>query len=184
MLAHLAVLAAEGAEKSGEVTNPVLPDNVGELFWGAIAFFSLWILMRYVCLPPLLRVRAQREQQIQADREAAAAAETAAEQVRRDYDATLAEARTEASRIIETARNAAEEQRAAKVATVDTEVAAEKQAAMAELDHARAAALGQLQGAVTDLAVTAASKVVQAPLDAESHRDTVEGYVRRSGGQR
>ena len=71
-------------------------------------FFGLWILMRYVCLPPLLRIRAQREQQVQADREAAATAETQAEQVRRDYDATIAEARAEAARIIEAARTEAE----------------------------------------------------------------------------
>lgn len=183
MLAHLAVLAADAAETQ-ETINPVVPDNVGEIFWGALSFFLLWILMRYVCLPPLLRVRAQREQQVQADREAAVAAESAAEQVRRDYEATLAEARAEAARIVEAARNAAEEQRSAKVAAADAEIAAEKQSAMAELDQERAAALAQLQGAVTDLAVTAAGKVVQAPLDPDSHRDTVEGYVRRSGGQR
>ena len=71
MLAHLAVLAAEG----GETINPVVPDEIGEIVWGAIGFFGLWILMRYVCLPPLLRIRAQREQQIQADREAAGGGE-------------------------------------------------------------------------------------------------------------
>jgi F-type H+-transporting ATPase subunit b len=182
MLARLSLLAAEGG--GGETINPVVPDNLGEIFWGAIAFFGLWILMRYVCLPPLLRVRAQRDQQVQSDREAAAAAETQAVQVRRDYEATLGEARAEASRIIEEARAAAEASRSAKVAAADAEIATEKQAAMAELEESRAAALGQLQGAVTDLAVTAASKVVQTPLDPSAHRRTVEDYVQRSGGTR
>lgn len=180
MLAHLSVLAAEGASKS---INPVVPDNKGELFWGAVFFFSLWILMRYVCLPPLLRVRAQRDAQVQADREAAETASTQAEQVRRDYDATIAEARTEAARVLEEARTAAEQERSRKVAAVDADLAAERQAAMAELDRQRSAALGELTGDVADLAVAAASKVVQAPLDPAAHRGTVDDYVNRSGGQ-
>lgn len=181
MLAHLSVLAAE----SGEATvNPVVPDNLGEIFWGATFFFLLWILMRYVCLPPLLRVREQREQQIQADREAAAAAEAAAEQVRRDYEATIGEARTEASQLIEAARAEAEAERGRQVAAVETELAEQRQAAMAELDTARAEALGRIRGDVADLAVTAASKVVQEPLDPAAHRATVDEYVNRSGGER
>ena len=84
----------------------------------------------------------------------------------------------------EEARAAAEATRGQKVAGVETEIAAERQAAMAELDAERAAALGQLSGDVADLAVAAASKVVQAPLDAASHRSTVDDYVNRSGGPR
>ncbi len=182
MLAQLSVLAAETAE-SAEKINPVVPDVVGEIFWGAVFFFLLWILMRYVCLPPLLRVRAQRDAQVQADNEAAEAASAQAEQVRRDYDATIGEARGEASRVLEEARAAAEAQRSQRVAAVETEISAERQAAMAELEQERAAALGQLTGDVADLAVSAASKVVQAPLDAAVHRATVDEYVNRSGGK-
>ncbi len=178
MLAHLSVLAAESSDK----INPVVPDTIGEIFWGAVFFFGLWILMRYVCLPPLLRVRNQREQQVQADNEAAAAAESQAEQVRRDYEATLGEARTEAGRILEEARAAADERRGQQVAAVEAELAEERQGAMAELDRERAAALGQLKGDVADLAVSAASKVVQTPLDPASHRATVDDYVNRASG--
>ena len=179
MLAHLSVLAAESSDK----INPVVPDTIGEIFWGAVFFFLLWILMRYVCLPPLLRVRAQREQQVQADNEAAAAAEAQAEQVRRDYEATLGEARGQAGRIMEEARAAADHRRGEEVAVVEAELAQERQGAMAELETARAAALGELKGDVTELAVSAASKVVQAPLDPATHRATVDEYVNRAGGR-
>jgi F-type H+-transporting ATPase subunit b len=180
MLAQLSVLAAEGSQK----INPVVPDTVGEIFWGAVFFFGLWILMRYVCLPPLLRVRAQRDQQVQADNEAAAAAEAQAEQVRRDYDATLGEARAEASRILEEARAAADQRRGQEVSVVETELAEQRQTAMAELDQQRGSALGELKGDVAELAVSAASKVVQAPLDPATHRATVDEYVNRASGSR
>ena len=37
MLAHLAVLAAEKAD----TINPVVPDEIGEIVWGAIGFFGV-----------------------------------------------------------------------------------------------------------------------------------------------
>ncbi|MEI2698330.1 MAG: ATP synthase F0 subunit B [Microthrixaceae bacterium] len=147
MLAHLSVLAAEVAEAK-ESINPVVPDELGEIFWGAVGFFSLWILLRYVCLPPLMKVREQRAKQVLADEEAAAAAETQAEQVRRDYEATLAEARTEANQIVESARAAAEERRSEVLRGVEGEVAEQRQVAMAELDAAWGTALGQIKGQV------------------------------------
>ncbi len=183
MLAHLSVLAAEVAE-TAEVVNPVVPDEVGEIFWGAVGFFSLWILMRYVCLPPLMKAREQRAQQVLADQEAAAAAETQAEQVRRDYDATLGEARAEANRIVEEARLAAEARRAEAVRAVEAEIAEQRQAAMSELDAARAEALAQVRGEVAALAVSAASKVVQSDLDVAAHQATVDEFVNQSGTSR
>lgn len=180
MLALVSVLAAESAE----TINPVVPDEIGEIFWGAVGFFGLWILLRYVCLPPLMKIREERVQKVQADNEAAAAAETAAEQVRRDYDATLAEARAEANRIVEAARAASEAQRAEAVREAEAEVAEQRQAAIAELDTARAAALGQIREDVAQLAVSAASKVVQTDLDVAANRGTVDEYVNQASGNR
>ena len=177
MLASVLVLAAESDPTD---INPVVPDTIGEIFWGAVAFFSLWILMRYWLLPPLQRVREERRAKEIADLEAAEEAKTAAEQVRRDYDATIAEARAEASRILEEARAVAEEQRGAKVAAAESEVAEQRQAAMAELEAARAQAIQAMGGDVADLAVAAASKVVDSELDVGSHRSTVDSFVEES----
>ena len=183
MLALLSVLAADVAEPAAAV-NPVIPDDLGEIFWGAISFFGLWILLRYVCLPPLMKVREQRAQQVIADQEAAAQAETQAEQVRRDYDATIAEARAEASKIIEGRRAEAEQQRSAAIAAVESEVAAQRAEVIAELDTARSAALDQLKGDVAQLAVAAASKVVREDLDVNANQATVDEYVNQSGDSR
>jgi F-type H+-transporting ATPase subunit b len=174
MLASLLVLAAE---EDPTAINPVVPDELGEIFWGAVAFFSLWILMRYWLLPPLLRIREERQAKEIADLEAAESAKAHAEQVRRDYDATMAEARAEANRVLEEARAAAEAERGRVVAAAESEVAGQRQESMADLEAARARAIEAIGGDVADLAVTAASRVVDAPLDAEAHRSTVERYV-------
>lgn len=174
MLASLLVLAAE---EDPTTINPVVPDEIGEIFWGALAFFSLWILMRYWLLPPLMKIREERQAKEIADLEAAETAKVQAEQVRRDYDATLAEARSEAAHVLEEARAAAEAERGRVVTAAESEVAGQRQEAMSDLESARTQAIEAIGGDVADLAVTAASKVVDAPLDAEAHRSTVDSYV-------
>ena len=182
MLATLSVLAQE-AEEAHETVNPVLPE-MSELLWGLIFFLLLLVFMWVVCLPPIKKAMRQRDEQVQADREAAERARTEAEQVRRDYDATLTEARAEATRIVEEARQAADARRAEVIGAIDTEVAAARQAAMAEIEIQRSAALASLTGEVAGIATTAASKVVQRPLDAGAQRAVVDEYVNQSIGNR
>ena len=182
LFAAINLLAAEGGESAA--VNPVFPDSAGELVWGAIFFFLTWIMLRYVCLPPLLKAREDRELQVQSDYEAAAAAEAAAEQVRRDYETTISEARLQAARMVEEVRVTVDAERGRQVLAVEQEIAEQRQAAMAELDSARTAALGQIVGDVADLAAAAASKVVQAPVDAAAVRPAVDDVVQRSGGSK
>jgi len=178
MLATLSALLAEAAEKK-ETVNPVLP-TTNEIVYGAIFFVLLLVFMWAVCLPPIKKAMRQRDEQVQADLEAAERANAEAEQVRRDYDATLAEARAEAARIVEEARHAADVRRGELIGAVETEVAAKRQAALAELEAQRAAALGDLRDEVAGIAAQAASQVVQQPLDAAAQRSVVDEYVNQA----
>ena len=159
-----------------EPINPVAPD-LANMFWGAIWFFVLLILMYTVCLPPIRKAMRQREEQQLLDAEAAERAGQAAEQVRRDYDATLADARSMGARIVEEARAEADGERQAKLAVVEAELAAERQELMAELDSQRAAALSAMTPQVGELATAAASKVVQQPLDVSANQSVVDEFV-------
>lgn len=174
MPASLLVLLAE---EDLSAINPVVPDEIGEIFWGALAFFALWILMRYWLLPPLMKVREQRRAKEIEDLQAAEGAKVAAEQVRRDYDATLAEARTRAAEVLEEARSVAEAARSRAVGAAEAEVASQRQVSMVELEAARVSAINRMGPDVVDLAVAGASKVVDAPLDVSTHRGAVESYV-------
>lgn len=180
MLATALSFLAEEAGHSEEVANPVLP-VLPEVVWGAIAFFLLLILMNAVLLPPLRQAMQRRSEQLRSDEEAAEKAVVAAEQVRRDYDATLAEARAEAARIVEAARVDAEAIRAEKVRVATDEVAAERQAALAELETERANALGSMRTDIAQIAVAAASKVVGQPLDVAANQAVVDRHVTAAG---
>jgi F-type H+-transporting ATPase subunit b len=180
MLATLAVLA-QGAEE--KTVNPVLPTG-NELLWGGVFFALLLIFMWALCLPPIKKAMRRRDDEMQADREAAERARVEAVQVQRDYDVTLSEARVEAQRIVAEAHQAAEARRAEIIGAADAEVATLRQAAMAEIDQQRSAALSALTGEVNGIATEAASKVVQRQLDPSSHASIVDEFVNQSIGNR
>lgn len=175
MLATALSVLAEGGG-TGEVINPVLPENP-ELFWGAVFFFALLILMNAVCLPPVRKAMRQREEQVRSDQEAAERARQECEQLRRDYDATLAEARAEAARIVEEARSEADARRTELLRAAEDDVAGQRAEALASLEVERARALEGLVPQLSELAVGAASKVVGQQLDVASNRSVVESHV-------
>ena len=177
--AIVAVLGAGGAEASTEAVNPILPvDN--ELFWGGLMFIVLWALMKWVFLPPVLRTMEARADVIRGDLGAADEARAQAASESAAYDESLASARAEAVRIIEAARGEAEEERRRLVGAAEAEAAQVRAAAAAEVAQAKRDAMAQLRDGVEEVAVSAASAVVDRRLDPAAHRNLVQQYLDRA----
>ena len=163
----------EGEEKDDETVNPVLPTG-GDIVYAAIFFFALWAVMKYVLLPPVQKVRAERAAKITAARDAADNASADMGTAQADYDAALADARAEATAILEAARGEADAHRAQIVGAAEADAAALRDQAVAEVSGARSQAMGSLTGDVAEVAAGAASTILGRQVDASSARTIVE----------
>ncbi len=177
-LAGVDILAAEegegeAGEESEEVVNPVIPDG-SEMVYAAIFFAALWALMRYVLLPPVLKLRSEREEKMNADREAADRARATLGQVQMEYDAALAEARATADGIIDEARVEAAEYRATVLGEATEEISALRSDAATGLHESRVAAIDGMRGDVGEIAVSAASAVLGRPVDPASAQAAID----------
>lgn len=173
----LAADAEEGETAEEEAPpNPVLPEP-NHIIWALVSFMVLWALMQFVLLPPLLKSRAEREQKISADREAADKARQALVDVQADYDASLAEAQAEADGIVDAARNEAGEYRSNVLAEAQNEVAAEKSEVAGGLDESRNTALASMRSDVGDIAVAAASAVLGKDLDRSAQQGAIDAAI-------
>jgi F-type H+-transporting ATPase subunit b len=180
VIAYQILLAAEETVgESEETVNPILP-VANELFWGALCFFGLYALMKFVLLPPVLRVMAERDRRLREDREAVEASESGALEAQAAFDARIAEARAEANAIIGAARDEADAYRAARFGEANAELAALRSEATAEVLAAKSAALAQLRGGVASVAVSAASRVIGRDVDLSSELAAIEDYVNQS----
>ena len=177
--------AEEGEEgESGEAVeeappNPVLPE-LNHMAWALGSFLVLWGLMQFVLLPPLLKLRAEREEKVKADREAAQKATVALHTAQADYDASLASARAEADAIVDAAREEAGDYRANVMGEATNEIAELRASAAGGLDDSRDSAIASMRGDVGDIAVAAASAVLGKDLERGAQQGAIDSAL--SGG--
>ena len=142
-----------------DVPNPVLPAT-NEIFWSAIFFLLLWGLMKYVLLPPIRKLQAQRAQKLQDDRDAAQRAEEDLAKAQADYDTAFQAAREEANLLLDEARTRASDRRAELVGAAVADVSESRAAATREMSVARSEAVDSLRDQIRELAVDAAANVL------------------------
>jgi F-type H+-transporting ATPase subunit b len=164
-------IAAEGGIQ-------LFPDT-SELIWGLVAFLLLMAIMTKFVFPKLNEALEARRGAIEGKMEEADAKLTEAEEARRQYEASIADAKGEANRIIEEAKEAAEKVRADIVAKAESEAAAIVERARADVASERDRALQELRTQVGDISVQLASRIVERELDAATHVGLVDEYIQR-----
>jgi len=177
------ILDGNSPEECNEAPSPILP-AADELVWGSISFILLVILMRKFAYPAIKKGMEGRADRIRADLDAAENAKTEATGVLEGYRAELAGAKTEAGRIIEEARQAADALKKDQEARLQTELADIRARATADIEAAKVQAIADLKGEVAQLAVGAASVVVHKNLDAAAHTQLIEDYINQVSSSR
>jgi F-type H+-transporting ATPase subunit b len=176
-----ALLLAQEEPHEREGIDLVLPETA-ELVWGIICFAIVAFVMMRIALPRIREAIEAREQKIQGDLESAENAKSEAHKQLDDYKKQLAEARSEANRIIEEARSSAEEVRKDVIARSEKEAESIVARAQEQIQAERQRTVQELQRQIADLSIELAEKVVGRSLDGGSQRDLVDAYIREVAG--
>lgn len=173
-LVAMAILAAEESESGG--VDLVLPDPV-ELYAGIVAFGIVFYFIWKWAWPTINKTLEQRQAAMVALMEEAEKAKGAAESLLADYQAQLAESKTEANRIIEEARATAEQIKADALGKA--EASAEQILAKAREEAAadKARALSEARTEVGDISVDLAGKIIGESLVPSAHQDLIDRYL-------
>ena len=166
-----------------EAPSPILP-AADELLWGSISFVILFALMRKFAYPAIKQGMEARSERIRADLSAAEAAKAEAVDVLDKYRADLADAKSEAGRIIEAARQAADGLKRDQETRLQAELAELRSKAAADIDAAKVQAIADLRGEVAQLAIGAAEVVVSKNLDQATQVQLIEDYINQVANQR
>ena len=164
-------LAQSGSE------NPLVP-NAAELITGLIAFFIVFGLLAKLILPRAQAMLEQRTEAIEGGLKRAEEAQTEANRLLDQYRAQLSEARHEAARL----REEAKEQGAQIKAELREQGEAEKQrlvdSARSQIAADRQQALASLRAEVGSLSVELASRIVGESLEDDARqRRTVDRFL-------
>jgi F-type H+-transporting ATPase subunit b len=166
-----------------EAPSPILPAT-DELVWSVISFTLLFILLAKFGYPAIKKGMAARTERIRADLDAAEGAKAEAVGVLDQYRADLADAKAEAGRIIDAARQAADALKRDQETRLQAELAELRGKAAADVEAAKVQAIADLRGEVAQLAIGAAEVVVGHSLDQATQVQLIEDYINQVASQR
>jgi F-type H+-transporting ATPase subunit b len=160
--------------------SPLTPEP-NEIIWGSLAFLVLLVAMWKWGVPAIKNMEEARETRIRNDLEAAEKTRLDVEAEKATYDAQLADARNEAGRIIDEARQAAETVRRDLIARAEEEANDVRARAQADIANQRTQAMSQLRTDVAALSIDLAGRIVERNLDNDTNRQLVDSFIDQVG---
>jgi F-type H+-transporting ATPase subunit b len=163
--------------------SPILPAS-NEIIWGAISFVILFYVLARFAYPGIKKGMDARADRIRNSLDEAERTRAEAQTILDEYQRQLADARSEAARVIEEARQAADAMRRELMAKAEAEAAEARQRAQADIQASVERATADLRAQMAQLSVEAAEMVVRNTIkDRDTQIQLVEDYINRVGAQ-
>ncbi|HEV7766774.1 MAG TPA: F0F1 ATP synthase subunit B, partial [Thermoanaerobaculia bacterium] len=165
------------AQEADAPKGGLLTPSGGLMLWTLVIFIVVLFILSKFAYPKILEAVEAREKSLsdaiaaaKKDREEAAA-------LLAEHQKQLAATRDEAQKIVSDARAAGEKVRADVIEQAHKEQQTMLERARAEIVSEKDKALAELRKQTVELAVRAASKVIERNLDVESNRAVVESFL-------
>ena len=189
LLAALSFVAASSAVAwAQEAASPppgegsqIPPTDWGLQIWTLVAFVVLLVLLAKFAFKPIAQALDRRGETIKKSIEEAEKQRAEARKLMDDYQKQLADARNEAGKIIEEAREIGECVRKEVVDKANAEASAGVQRAQEEIQRQKEKGIQEMKDTVAALSVQIASRVIEKELDEASHRQLVENLIKDLG---
>lgn len=152
---------ASGAEYAADAAFPPFDPTyfASQLFWAALSFFALYIILSRFVLPRIGGAIEERRDRIADDLDTAAQMKAQADETVATYEKSLADARAKAHAVAAEAKAVADAEIAEATRDADAELDAKLDAAEVKIREARDAALGEVRTIASAAAIAAASRL-------------------------
>ncbi len=171
MLNSLVILAL--ASEGGSLIDV----NPGLIFWTAITFILLLLILKKLAWKPILSALSQREDAIKDSLEKAEKAKEEAQKILQENRASIAKAEEESKKIIEQSRAYADKLKEEMLK--DSKVQAQKiiEDASSEIERKKEETFNELKTKVAEIAIQAAEKILSENLNKDSNKKLVDKYL-------
>ncbi len=151
--------------------------NPGLVFWTIITFVAVLLVLGKTAWKPLLSALTAREEKIRTALREAEEAQQEARKLLEENKLQLARAEEQSQRVMKEGRDMAERLKGEILEKANSTSEHMIEQAREEIRRERDAALGQLRAEVADLAVLAASKIIDRNLDVQQHKALVDAAI-------
>ena len=168
---------AGGAPPPGEGSQ-IPPLDWGLQIWTLVTFVILLVLLKMFAFKPIAQALDSRGQKIKQSIDDAEKSRAEAKKLMEDYQKQIADARTEAGKVIEEARQIGERVRKEVVEKANTEASAVAQRAQEEIVRQKEKGVQELKDTVAALSVQIASKVLEKEVNEATHRQLIDNLIK------
>ncbi len=170
---NIAMMYFSGGEGGGSL----LDVNPGLIFWTAVTFTFLVLILRKLAWKPILKALSERETLIQDSLDKAEKARAEFEKLTEDNKIRMAKAEEEAQKIIEQGREFAEKVKTQVIEESRLEAKKMIEDAAATIERKQQESFNKLKEQVAEIAVQSAEKIIRENLDKEKQLKIVDKYI-------
>ena len=152
-----------------------------ELLFQIINTVILFLVLKKILFKPVLNIIEKRENMIQEDLAAGAKAKNEGIALKKEYEEKVSIAKEEGREIIRQATARAEEKSNQIISDAQAEVVSLKAKASKDIAQEKEQALAEIRNDISDIAILAASKVLEEDIDKSKHEDLIEKFIKEVG---
>lgn len=164
--------AAEHGEKAGVL--PTVSQGIMPMIMTILVFVVVLVILSIAVWPKINAGLKEREEKIRSEIAAAEMARSQAKDALEQYSKSLADARAEAQKMIDSTKAAQSALAAELRAKADVELSALRDRAMKDIDAARKAAVAEIYNQTATLASNVAAKILKREINAGDQHRLVE----------
>jgi F-type H+-transporting ATPase subunit b len=182
LLSAAAAAAEHGAEKQAGMPQLNVPDFAPQLFWLAIWFIVLYVLMTKLGLPRIAVAIDRRRQQREDDLARAVRLKAEADEASAAFQRTMSDARAEAQTVLKATTDRLAADAADRQRLLAAELNQQIDAAERQIAATKEQALAEVRGIAIDVGRSVVEKLTGATPDAAKMAAAVDGALAGRGG--
>ena len=184
MTIPFAALLVQEAAGAAEPTYGITSLELNLMFWTLIIFGITFFIVWKFFMPKIFAAVEAREKALEKAIDDAKKDRDAAAKLLAEHQAAIEASRGEAQKTIADARAVAEKMRADLIEQTRKEQGEMLDRARRDIEGEKEKAIAMLRREAVELAITGASKVIEANLDNDKNRRLVEGYLASIGSSK
>lgn len=152
-----------------------------ELVFQLINTFLLFVILKKLLFKPVLGIIEAREKDIQDNLAQGEKAKNEGLSLKKEYEAKVSTAKAEGQEIVKQATLRAEKKSEEIISTAKQEAISLKEKASKDVEQERQKVMNEIKNDISDIALLAASKVIEKDLDKSKHEELINNFIKEVG---
>lgn len=152
-----------------------------ELLFQLINTFLVFVLLKKLLFKPVMSIVEAREKDIQNNLAQGEKAKTEGISLKKEYEEKIDSAKAEGQEIVKNATLRAEQKSDEIISAAKDEAHSLKEKASKDVEQERQKVMNEIKNDISDIALLAASKVIEKDIDKSKHEELINNFIKEVG---